>query len=60
MLDTVVWPVWDIPFPHRQNPVVNQVKAAHMAWLDQFGLLPTEEARKQYLKTCNMEGNAVF
>ncbi|MEV4870366.1 terpene synthase family protein [Streptomyces syringium] len=59
-LDAVVWPVWDIPFPHRQNPLVSQVEAAHLAWMDRFGLLPTEEARRHYLKTCNVEGNAWF
>ncbi|WP_371618321.1 terpene synthase family protein [Streptomyces sp. NBC_00454] len=59
-LNGLVWPTWHIPFPHRQNPVVDQVEAAHLEWMDRFALAPTTKAMEHYRKARNVEGNAWF
>lgn len=59
-LNGLVWPTWDIPFPHRQNPAVGQIEAAHLEWMDRFALAPTGKAMEHYLKARNVQGNAWF
>ncbi|MFI5987523.1 hypothetical protein ACIBEA_42495 [Streptomyces sp. NPDC051555] len=59
-LNSLVWPTWDIPFPHRQNPVVDQVESAHLEWMENFALAPTAKAMEHYQKARNVEGNAWF
>ncbi|MFG2290951.1 hypothetical protein ACGFOU_33375 [Streptomyces sp. NPDC048595] len=40
-----------IPVPAALNPELQQATAAAEAWLDEFGLVPTEEARRHVQRT---------